>query len=70
MPSMTGWEFLDIFQQYSKEVRNLYNIYILSSSVNPYDKDKAERHPHVSGFISKPLSQTSIEKIYNIINGA
>ena len=60
MPSMTGWDFLDAFNDLSEEVRNKFIIYILTSSVDERDKEKARTHPMVSGFYSKPLTLPNI----------
>jgi CheY-like chemotaxis protein len=62
MPAMTGWEFLDEFKNFSAELRKQFTIFILSSSINEQDKEKADANPFVSGFISKPLRlQTLIQ---------
>jgi len=65
MPSMTGWEFLDEFKDLSEEIHNCITIYILSSSVNESDKEKAESNPFVSGFLSKPLQEDILNQIFN-----
>ncbi|UZR99228.1 response regulator [Chondrinema litorale] len=54
MPIMNGWEFLDAYA--SKEFKNEIPIYVLSSSIDPNDKEKADNNPKVIGFIEKPLS--------------
>jgi two-component system chemotaxis response regulator CheY len=60
MPSMTGWDFLDAFKDLSKEVQKKFIIYILTSSVDERDKEKARTQPLVSGFYSKPLTLPNI----------
>src|SRR5690606_22351344 len=55
MPSMTGWEFLDEFKKLEKFEHESFSIYIVSSSVDLRDKQKADEDPLVRGFISKPL---------------
>lgn len=61
MPLMNGWDFLD-------EIRKEFNsrdfeIFVLSSSVDPEDMRRAESYPLVRSFISKPLS---VEKIKSL----
>jgi len=57
MPVMMGWEFLDEFKKLSSEIQNKFQIYILSSSVDERDKERASREPLIAGFISKPISK-------------
>jgi CheY-like chemotaxis protein len=63
MPVMSGWEFLDVFDTLDEHIKSMFTIYILSSSVAPADKEKAEAHPYVSSFISKPVTQEILAAI-------
>lgn len=60
MPVMTGWEFLERFKRLDREIQNDFKIYILSSSVDERDKERAALEPVVRGFISKPISKEII----------
>ncbi|MBN8571177.1 MAG: response regulator [Ignavibacteria bacterium] len=65
MPVMTGWEFLEEFSK----IRNNYNdvvIFILTSSVNQSDVEKASDDQNVTGFITKPLASENAEKLYQL----
>ncbi|HET6990468.1 MAG TPA: response regulator, partial [Bacteroidia bacterium] len=35
MPIMSGWEFLEKFSQLDESVRKMFDIYMISSSINP-----------------------------------
>ena len=63
MPEMNGWEFLEEFEKFDSRVQNQFRIYILSSSINPADIEKANSNIFVKDFISKPLNETVIQKI-------
>ncbi|WP_172674335.1 response regulator [Persicobacter sp. CCB-QB2] len=52
MPYMSGWEFLEAFEERSFNIK----IHMLSSSIDPDDENKASNFKPVSGFTSKPLS--------------
>ncbi len=55
MPRMNGWEFL----QYLKALNRMVTpptILMLSTSLNPVDRQRAEENKIVSGFIKKPLT--------------
>ncbi|MCE6989677.1 response regulator [Dyadobacter sp. CY323] len=64
MPVMNGWEFLDEFSSLPDSVHTQISIFILSSSIDPEDKQNAENHPLVRGYYSKPLSKETINQIY------
>jgi CheY-like chemotaxis protein len=56
MPTITGWEFLQVLGSFGDEIKPPLSIYMLSSSINQQDRDKADANKFVKGFISKPLS--------------
>lgn len=62
MPTMTGWEFLDVFHNFNPKIKERFLIYILSSSVEDFE-NKAEKYPMVSGFLSKPIQLHDLETI-------
>lgn len=62
MPTMTGWEFLEVFQNLDHEIQQNFHIYILSSSIQDF-KTEAETFPFVQGFLSKPLKAKTLEQI-------
>jgi CheY-like chemotaxis protein len=54
MPAMDGWEFLE---QYKKlELKSPIVVIMLTTSLFPEDKLKAERMPEIAGFEHKPLT--------------
>lgn len=65
MPTMSGWEFLEAFERFDALIKEQYNIYILSSSVNIGDINAAKANPLVIGFLEKPLNQGMLAKIFN-----
>ncbi len=63
MPVMSGWEFLERFDNLSKVIKNSINIYILSSSIDERDKDRSYANKNVKGFLLKPLTRDVINQI-------
>jgi len=61
MPVMDGWEFLSIVKE--NEVLSKIPAIVLTSSVNPADKDLAGNFPNIFRFLSKPLTRQLLEKI-------
>ncbi|MGG7034244.1 MAG: two-component system response regulator [Flavobacterium sp.] len=56
MPTMSGWEFIEQIEKLDHILKEQLLIYILSSSVNQVDKEKAKNHAVVIDYIEKPLS--------------
>lgn len=56
MPMMNGWEFLEQFKNLKLSTNKQFRIYMISSSIDPSDKQRAADHLLISGFFSKPLN--------------
>ena len=63
MPLITGWDFLEIFKDFVAKIIDRYKIYILSSSIDERDRERANSNPLVAGFVSKPLTTTIIKTL-------
>ena len=63
MPKINGWEFLERYEKFSEAIKRHISIYIVSSSVDNRDRDRAEGNKNVKGFISKPLTTEMILSI-------
>lgn len=59
MPVMNGWDFLD--NMLSKKLNLM--VYMLTSSIDPKDQEKAMAYSAVKDFISKPLKEERLRKI-------
>jgi CheY-like chemotaxis protein len=62
MPVMNGWEFLELYAQIQNGSTSDH-IVMLTSSIDPEDKQRAEEFKNVSGYRSKPLSIDMLEKL-------
>ena len=64
MPIMNGWEFLDELIDLEEKLKNTKTkIYIVSSSVDPEDLNKAKEYEMVSDFIIKPVNTDLLKKL-------
>ncbi len=63
MPVMTGWEFLDEYNQLEKELEHKAIIIMLSTSINNIDVEKSKTWNFVSDYITKPLTKEKMEII-------
>lgn len=63
MPGLSGWQFLDAFEATGGCVHDQYRVYMLSSSIDNRDKDRASLYPCVAGMLGKPLTPESIRMV-------
>lgn len=61
MPIMDGWEFLDEFTKIKADKQVV--IYVVSSSIDPQDKNRLKNYEAVSKFIIKPINVDLLTKI-------
>ena len=61
MPVMDGWEVLDNLKNANDQ--SPFPIIIVTSSIDPSDKERAESHPFKPGFVEKPLSEDSVKSL-------
>jgi CheY-like chemotaxis protein len=63
MPVMSGWEFLERFDNLGSDVKTLFKIFILSSSVDERDKERSYANKNVNAFMVKPLVKDNVVSI-------
>lgn len=66
MPVMDAWEFLNLFDRLDDRLRSKITIFMLSSSVNKSDMERAMSNRNVSYYLIKPLTKESIKLITNL----
>ena len=67
MPVMNGWQFLSNIERVWRELEKSIPIFILSSSVNTYDKQKSAEYQSVKGFINKPLNDNDLKEMIDFV---
>ena len=63
MPTLTGWDFLEEYEKFSENIKGPISIYLLSSSIDRRDWDKAKENKYVKGFLVKPMYRETIISI-------
>lgn len=63
MPGMSGWQFLDALRPYAGHFSHTSKIFILTSSVDKDDQEKALEYPFVYGYFLKPLQAPDLQLI-------
>jgi CheY-like chemotaxis protein len=64
MPVMDGWEFLKAYEKISFSSPDKIHLYIVTSSISPYEVERAKHIPAVKEFIVKPMVK---EKFVDLI---
>jgi signal transduction histidine kinase len=57
MPEIDGWEFLKQFDLLNKNIKDQFRIFVVSSSKNQEDKERALSNEYVLDYVEKPLSK-------------
>ena len=60
---MNGWEFLEHYKNLKKEQQNEITIFILTSSMNYDDKEKASKNETVKEYLNKPLKTEALKQL-------
>ncbi len=55
MPMMDGWDFFETFKRDFAHFETKTKIFILSSSINPEDQERAKNERSIIAFLAKPL---------------
>jgi len=63
MPIVDGFVFLYEFEKFNETVKEKCKVIILSSSDNKRDIDKIVNNDHVIKFVTKPLTEASLEEV-------
>ena len=63
MPSMNGWEFLEEYKKLNHLQQAKFVIIMLTASLNPDDKSKADSIEVLDGFERKPLRAENLQGI-------
>jgi CheY-like chemotaxis protein len=68
MPVMDGWEFLENYLLLKPRVGKTIHIYVVSSSINPADVERAKNISEVTDYVVKPITKEKlISMLKNLI---
>lgn len=60
MPFMDGWQFLEAIEPLLSKFPKQIQIYLVSSSLDDADTERAAKIPYVSGYIFKPFTKEKL----------
>ena len=69
MPVMDGWEFMKEFEEIKSQLGKKISIYMLSSSIDSHDIDRAKNIASISDYIYKPVDIQQLQKIFKDLPG-
>ncbi len=61
MPILDGWQFLDALIE--ADIKREVSIFIVTSSIDPRDKIKADTYNNVKNLVVKPISKEALAKL-------
>ncbi len=63
MPVLDGWQFLEDLEIVRPGYKNEIPVYLISTSLDENDKNKAMENKHIRDFIIKPLPTDWLEEV-------
>jgi two-component system, chemotaxis family, chemotaxis protein CheY len=63
MPITDGWAFLEEFHQLKAKLGKEIKIYMVSSSIDPRDRNRARNYPEVTDYMEKPISMSKFSEV-------
>ncbi len=67
MPCVNGFEFLETFQNLPTRGKVGAIVVMLTTSLDPKDRERAESHPLVRDFINKPLNLDHVRSVAELV---
>jgi len=65
MPVMDGWEFIERFTAIRNKFEKTITLYVVSSSINKTDVDKAKSLSSVKNYLVKPVNIDELEAVFS-----
>lgn len=63
MPVMDGWMFLDDFEGLLPALARPVTVFMVSSSIDPKDVARANAHPCIARYLTKPISMRQFAEL-------
>ncbi len=64
MPVMDGWQFLSMYQTIVSKLSTKPALYMVSSSIDEADVERANLHPLLDGYLVKPITAEKLLAIF------
>ena len=67
MPVMNGWEFLEAFSLFYKNLPKKIVVYMVSSSVDESDIKKSKTYEPVTDYVIKPINKVKYRELLSVL---
>src|SRR5579872_157104 len=64
MPTLMGWDVLDEISTFPDSIKGRFRIFMLTSSINRRDKERAISIPLLWGYLEKPFTESKLRAIF------
>lgn len=64
MPVMDGWDFLKEYHKLEQNWPQRPTVYMVSSSIDKADMERAGKEPVLKGYLTKPLSTETLHQLF------
>lgn len=69
MPVMDGWDFLEVYHEKKGELNKNIIIFMISSSIDERDVDRAKQISELTDYIVKPINRDKVMHIFEAAKG-
>jgi CheY-like chemotaxis protein len=63
MPGMDGFQFMDAYDALDASLKKITQVFMLSSTLDPRDIQRVEKHKAIKDLLSKPLSVSKLNSL-------
>ncbi|BAV07906.1 Response regulator receiver domain-containing protein [Filimonas lacunae] len=67
MPVMDGWQFMEEFMLIEPLMARKVTVYIVSSSIDERDKQKAKSISAITDYLVKPMNTQSLREVFQFV---
>tara|TARA_B100000795_G_scaffold254654_1_gene225720 strand:- start:2288 stop:2701 length:414 start_codon:yes stop_codon:yes gene_type:complete len=65
MPIMDGWQFIEEYASIKTELNKKIVIFMLSSSVNPINIERARKISEITDYVTKPIKLEEVKRVFD-----
>lgn len=69
MPHVDGWMFLNDYADLKKQLQKDIVVYMVSSSIDPVDMNRAKSNTNVKDYLIKPILRDGFQKLLTSLQG-
>ncbi|AUC81471.1 response regulator [Lacinutrix sp. Bg11-31] len=67
MPIMDGWQFIEEYAILETQIKKKIKIFMVSSSVDPIDIERANKINQISDYIIKPITLDEVKRVIDTL---